>query len=291
MPKGIPKAGFRQTKNRVARADARAAVHAPVEVETAETDEEIRHKLSERFRIIKKLGKSACGGAIRSGIIAGPPGVGKSFGIEEVLAEYDPEGDRTVVQRGVARSTGIYKTLYEYRQPGCVVVFDDCDSIFFDMDSLNLLKTACDTTKKRRLYWGAETKMQDAKGKYLPTSFEFEGTVLFITNFDFDDAIEKGSKLAPHFEALISRSHYIDTGMKSIRDYLIRIEQVIDEGMLKSRGLNADQQKQIVRFVKTNASSLRELTLRMVIKLSDLMLAEPHDWKDFAKVTLFKKGK
>lgn len=281
----------RPRKNEAINVDAKNVVslNRPVAVESNETDAEISHRISERFRIVKKMTEASCTGIIRSIIIQGPPGLGKSYTVEKAVAEYDPLGTRSAFIKGVARATGIYKVLYENRQPGRVVVFDDCDSIFWDMDSLNLLKTACDTTERRVLTWGAETNMTDARGAYLPTQFEFEGTIIFITNMDFDMTIEKGGKMAEHFEALISRSHYIDTGMRSIRDYLVRIDQVVKEGLLESSGINAIGQVEIINFVKKHATSLRELTLRMVIKLADVYKLDPVDWKNIAEITLIKR--
>jgi hypothetical protein len=91
-----------------------------------------------------------------------------------------------------------------------------------------------------------------------------------------------------HFKALISRAHYIDTGMKSIRDYLIRIRQVVDMGMLADRGLTATEQKEVVDYIFSNAPKLRELTLRVVIKVANLYVTERTRWQDIAKITLFK---
>lgn len=252
-----------------------------------ESDNEIRERLAERFRVIELMGTAACRGEIRSLVISGPAGLGKSHTIMEALHAYDPEQKKTVVLSGFTRATGIYKMLHDYRHPGNVIVFDDCD-VFKDVDTLNLIKAACDTTKDRRIYWGSETKMTDDKGQYLPNTFDFNGTVIFITNQDFDKAIDQDTKLAVHFEAMISRSHYIDTSMKCERDYLIRIEQVVENGMLKARGFNKFQEKALLKFVNDNHLRLRELTLRLVVKLADLMVSQPNDWQSIAQVTLFK---
>lgn len=293
MPRGIPKAGFRRTKNQkngpVMTRFSPARMALPAVRVTSETDEQIDAKLRTRFDIIGIMTKSACHGITRALIISGPAGLGKSFTVEQALKNYDPAGDRTCTVKGFMRATGLYKTLYAYRNPGDVVVFDDCDSIFFDTDSLNLLKSACDTTERRRICWGAETRMTDESGSPLPWGFDFEGTVIFITNFDFDQAIDNGARSSEHFEAMISRAHYIDTGMKSERDYLIRIRQVIEAGMLTDRGFADHEQREIMDYLFANASQLRELTLRMVIKLSSIYRSNGDRWKEIAKVTLWRE--
>jgi len=254
-----------------------------------ESDEQIDARLKEMFDIVGVMAQSACKGQARAMIVSGPAGLGKSFTVEQVVSDYDDTGKKAAICKRFIRPTGLYKTLYEYRHKGDVIVFDDCDSVFQDADALNLLKAACDTTERRRIMWGAETRMTDADGSPLPWSFEFEGSVIFITNYDFDQAIEGGSRLSEHFKALISRSHYIDVGLRSVRDYLIRIKQVVEMGMLKERGLTASQQKEVIDYIFDHAFQLRELTLRMVIKVAELYTTEPTRWKSIAKVSLFKK--
>ena len=253
-----------------------------------ETDEQIDARLRDRFDILDVMTRSACKGQTRAMIVSGPAGLGKSFTVERAVADYDDSGKKAVICKGFIRPTGLYKTLYAYRHPGDVIVFDDCDSVFQDADALNLLKAACDTTERRRIMWGAETRMTDDSGAPLPWSFEFEGSIIFITNFDFDVGVESGSRFSEHFKALISRAHYIDTGMKSIRDYLVRIKQVVDAGMLEDRGLSKSETKEILDYIFENAPKLRELTLRVVIKLASLYVTERKRWQDIAKITLHK---
>lgn len=144
-------------------------------------------------------------------------------------------------------------------------------------------------TETRRLSWLTETKMEDEDGERLPRSFEFSGSIIFITNYDFDEMISKGNKLAPHFEALISRSHYLDLAMKTKRDYFVRIKQVVfGKGMLSRDGFTDSEANEIVNFVEENMNNLRELSLRMVVKLAGLLRMNRDSWKDLAAVTCMR---
>jgi hypothetical protein len=167
------------------------------------------------------------------------------------------------------------------------VVFDDADSVFLDDVCLNLLKAACDMTRVRRLSWLTETKMEDEDGERLPRNFEFEGSIIFITNYDFDNLIEKGNKLAPHFQALISRSHYLDVGIKTKRDYIVRLKQVVAGGVLDNQMLDDAEKNEIMEFVIENQDRLRELSIRMLLKLMALMQMGG-DWKKMARATCMK---
>jgi hypothetical protein len=246
-----------------------------------ETEAQIREKLTERFSALELMTQSAVNGDVRAVVVSGPAGLGKSHGVSKILEEHQPH--HTIV-RGYVRPTGLYKTLYEFRHPGSVVVFDDADSIFSDDISLNLLKAACDTTKKRSLSWLSETKMEDEDGDRMPRNFEFEGTVIFITNYDFDEMVSRGSKLAPHFSALISRSMYLDMAMKTKKDYLVRIKQVIEQGMLRERNMTLADEVEIVSFIESNQDKMRELSLRMVVKVAALKQSHPTKWQSLARV-------
>ncbi len=252
-----------------------------------ETDEEIDVRISERFEVLEDITKSVISGVSRSLIVSGPAGLGKSFTIEKVLREWDPQEDNHVFIRGYAKATGLYKLLYQYRNPGQVIVFDDADSVFFDDTALNLLKAVADTTERRRVSWLSEaTLIDEESAEAIPRTFDFNGSIIFITNLDFDGAIERGSKLAPHLQAMMSRSHYVDLTMKTKQDYLVRIRQVVKQGLLSY--LNWHEAGEVMRFVEKNSESLRELSLRMVIKIANLRKANGDRWERVAKVTCIK---
>jgi hypothetical protein len=284
MPRGVPKSGFRKTKNRVARMALPELSNGPLDIITRETDEEIEAKLSDRFEILDDMTSGAISGDIKALIVSGPAGLGKSYTVEERLSGIDDT--RKIVIRGLVNKTGLYKILYQFRHPGNVVVFDDADRIFFDDDSLNMLKAVCDTMKERTLSYLSEYKLVDEdSAEVIPKQFVFDGTIIFITNFDFDDLIARGHKIAPHLEALVSRSHYIDLAMKTKRDYLIRIRQVVKMGMLQNIGLNKTQENECMNFIESNSSILRELSLRVAIKIGTLIKTRPTKWKKMALVT------
>jgi hypothetical protein len=297
LPKGVPKAGFRMTKNRNRGSSIKSLTKKFStdsvlmngsqyrEPEIHETDDQIRNKLDERFTAMSLMVESAIKGDVRAIIFSGPAGVGKSH---EVMQALETEKPYHTVIRGFVRPTGLYKTLYEFRHPGSVVVLDDADSIFSDDISLNLLKAACDTTRNRTISWLSEIRMEDDGGDKLPRTFEFEGTIIFITNQDFDYLIEKGSKLAPHLSALVSRSMYLDMKMRSKRDYLVRIKMVVEGGMLKNMGMTHTDEIEVMDFITKFQDTIRELSLRMVVKIASLKKSHPAKWSHLAKVFCVK---
>lgn len=287
MPRGITANGKRRTKAQM-MAFRKGLTVTPVIQRPLETEADVLVKLTDRFDAMHLMSLATATGKNRSLIISGPAGLGKSHGVMQVTEGLDTKGYQTRVVRGFVRPTGLYKTLYDFRHKNCVIVFDDADSVFGDDVSLNLLKTACDMTKSRVLSWLTESKMEDEEGERLPRSFEFEGSIIFITNYDFDAMIQAGTKLAPHFEAMISRSHYLDLAMHTKLDYIVRIKQVLALGMLSAEGFSKSQENEVLNFVVKYQETLRELSLRMVLKLAGLLKMNPRGWEKLALVTCMR---
>jgi len=284
MPRGVydRKASFSP-----AQQIAALRISYDAEPKVIETEEQIEQRLAERFEILDILTEACTVGNARALIVSGPAGLGKSFTVERRLADWDPNEVNHTVIKGYVRATGLVKTLYRYREAGQVIVFDDADAIFFDDVSLNLLKAVCDTTDRRRVSWLSEGSLIDEESaERLPRSFDFDGTIIFITNYDMDAMIDRGHKLAPHLQALVSRAHYIDLAMKNRRDYLVRIRQVIKQGLLN--GLTPVQRDDVVEFIEQNHESLRELSLRMAIKLGSLRRDGADRWERLARITCCK---
>lgn len=305
MAKGIPAKGFRVYKsgkvayigqnkndNNVAHSannvvEIRPNIIKHEEPMIIETDDQIKERITERFSIIKNLTEGCVMGDVRALIVSGKAGLGKSYTIEETLREWDIDGYHHTIIKGYVRATGLVKTLYDYREKGNVVVFDDADSIFFDETSLNLLKAVCDTTERRTVNWLSERILVSEENAVpIPKKFDFEGTIIFVTNYDFLGMIEKNHKLAPHLEALVSRALYIDCGLKTQRDCVIRIRQMVENHILND--LTVERKKEILDFIDTEKNNLRELTLRMAVKLGSLVKTYGNNWEKYARITCCK---
>jgi len=255
-----------------------------------ETDEEIIERTRLRFEILKDMTKAVKGGDVRAMIVTGPPGVGKSFGVEEVLAKDDlfntlgERKPRYEIVKGAMSAIGLYSKLYQYSDAKNILVFDDCDSILLDDIALNILKAALDSSKKRTISWNTDSRLLRSEG--IPDKFEFKGGAIFITNLKFENVRSK--KLQEHLAALESRCHYIDLRMDTDREKVLRIKQIVKDGMLDSYELEDVARDEVVDFIETNRAQMRELSLRTVLKVADLRKSFPTNWQNMAKVTVMK---
>ena len=255
------------------------------------TDEELIERTRARFQILTDMTKAVKEGTVRAMIVSGPPGVGKSFGVEEVLTRddlFNQLGERKPkyeVVKGAMSALGLYAKLYKYSDSKNVVVFDDCDSVLLDDVSLNILKAALDTSKKRTISWNTDSRLLRSEG--IPDKFEFKGGAIFITNIKFENVRSK--KLQDHLSALESRCHYIDLQMDTDREKTLRIKQIVSDGMLDTYEFEDIAKDEILGFIDENRERLRELSLRTVLKVADLRKSFPLNWKDMAEVTVMRR--
>ena len=271
--------------------DYEAASSAKIKAKE-ETDEETIERMRERFEMLEEMTRACKKGDVRAMIVSGPPGVGKSFGVEKVLGKHDlvaTLGERAPkyeVVKGAMSALGLYAKLYQYADKDNVLVFDDCDSVLLDDLSLNILKAALDSKKTRKIHWNTDSFKLRNEG--IPDSFEFKGSAIFITNIKFDNV--KSKKLRDHLEALESRCHYLDLTIDTEREKMLRIKQIVKDGMLDEYQISQEKKDDIVEFIDINKKRLRELSLRTVLKIADLAKAFPDRWEAMAENTVMKRS-
>ena len=278
-----------------AQAEVKSLAQEPVTKVLTETDDEIMTRLANRFEILEDMTRAVKKGDVRAMIVTGPPGVGKSFGVEKVLSKHDVMANiandsklkKYEVVKGAMSAIGLYSKLYEYSDKKSILVFDDCDSVLLDDLSLNILKAALDSGKKRMIHWNTDSRILRSEG--VPNSFEFKGGAIFITNIKFDHVRSK--KLKDHLEALESRCHYLDLSIDTEREKLLRIRQVVrDAGMLDAYDLSDEAKVEVVDFINDNAARMRELSLRMVLKIADIRVSMPAKWRAVVEVTCMRNS-
>ena len=257
-----------------------------------ETDVEVMDRIAERFSILDEMTEATCDGIVRGMVVSGPPGIGKTYGVEQILEKdslFDVMADnplRHTFVKGTMSPIGLYAMLYKYSDAKNIVVLDDCDSILFDENALNILKAALDSGKKRYISWNSDSHFLRREG--VPDRFEFKGSVIFITNLKFDNV--RSTKIKDHLAAIMSRCHYLDLTMDSTREKILRIKQIArDGGLFDQKGLTKEQEVDIVTFLEVNQAKMREISLRMAQKLADLCKLNPARWKRLAETTCMKR--
>lgn len=117
---------------------------------------------------LSQLVTMACKGTLRSLLIYGGPGTGKTYTIMKTIADEGMVAGKDYVKiSGKASPVSIYQTMFMFREGG-MILFDDCDSMWGNEDATNILKAALDTSPVREIAWNGKntinvSKMSDEK--------------------------------------------------------------------------------------------------------------------------------
>lgn len=249
------------------------------------TDEEMLSDLTKRFNILNLLTHSVVDGSVRSLVVTGAPGVGKTYSIEQVLSTTDCKHE---IVRGSISAVNLYMLAYRNRRAGQVVVLDDADSIFTDEPALNLLKALCDSSLTRHVSWMKESPTLIEQE--IPKSFDYNGGFIFISNLDFQKFVDSGrSRFAQHMEALMSRSLYLDLRLHGREELGVWVNHIAVEGRIFDREeVSEELRDPILDFLNVHRPKLRELSIRTLLKTCQIAKSHPENWQDMAKLILTK---
>lgn len=277
MPRGVPKSGFRMTKKRMAQ---QGAVVASMPVPVVES----RFTINERFGFVSDMVMMLANGDQASVVVTGPGGLGKSYTVTKTLDDAGftdlslvddlAYGTRInteksfVVIKGYSTPKGLYRTLYEHRHG--VIVFDDCDSVLKDPVSLNLLKGALDSYSRRIISWRADIRDED-----LPTSFEFKGRVIFISNLSSSQIDQ----------AIITRSMAVDLSMTS-QQKIDRMRHLVTQSSEFMPEYHMTHKFDALNLIDSLKDRVKELSLRTLIQVTKIRKSAGANWANLAEYTI-----
>jgi len=126
----------------------------------------------------------------------------------------------------------------------------------------------------------------------IPQNFEYNGAMIFISNLDFQTFVDEGkNKYAQHFEALMSRSLYLDLRLHNRDELGVWVNHIANAGKIFDReDVPQNLRAPILSFLTTHRSDLRELSIRTLMKLCGLAKDNPARWESIARVLLTRPG-
>ena len=221
-------------------------------------------------------------GAFKSLIVNGPPGVGKTHSVESYLKKYS--GNNYKMITGQMTPLSLYGHLYKNNGVGKLLVLDDIDSVFKKLEGVNILKAAMDTKPIRTISWSSSTHYLQAMG--VPSSFEFSGGVILISNIGFDKA---DKNTGAHLNALKDRSYSISISDRTNESLFRQVcFMVLKRDLLKQFNFNDAKKDEILKFIEENLACMHTVSLRVAFKLAMLMEVDQNNWQIMAKDGLLK---
>jgi len=239
------------------------------------SDDEILTEIKDRFGVMSILVDGAIEGNIRALLISGASGVGKSYMILKKLqsARTFDETRFEIISGGIS-AINLYKLGYKMRHPGSVIVLDDSDKIIKDIEGLAILKALCDSGQFRTVHWLKESAaLIDDDGNPIETSYEFEGTMVFVTNYNIQKLAEEDKNaFASQLKALSDRALYLDLLIHDRSQLAVWVNHVASSSNLfEEQEVSPAQGAQILQYINDHRDTLRDLSLRTVTKSCDLM--------------------
>jgi len=245
--------------------------------------QESRFSINERFGFVSDMVTMLANGAQASVVVTGPGGLGKSFTVSKTLNACGFKDVSTLedfavgaviksnkafrVIKGYSTPKGLYRTLYENRDG--VIVFDDCDSVLKDPVSLNLLKGALDSYSRRIISWRADIKDED-----LPTTFEFKGRIVFISNLASTQIDQ----------AIITRSMAVDLSMTR-KQKIERMRHLLNSGEFMPEFDKATK-NDAMSLIDKLQDKVKELSLRTLIQVTKIRKSAGSNWSNLAEYTI-----
>jgi len=244
---------------------------------------ESRFSINQRFGFVSDMVTMLANGAQASVVVTGPGGLGKSFTVSQTLTALGFK-DVSVLEdfavgtilktaktfrviKGYSTPKGLYRTLYENKDG--VIVFDDCDSVLKDPTSLNLLKGALDSYSRRIISWRADIKDED-----LPTSFEFKGRVVFISNLSASNIDQ----------AILTRSLAVDLSMTT-KQKIERMRHLLSTGEFMPE-FDKTIKSDAMDLIEKHQDTVKELSLRTLIQVTKIRQGAGKNWADLAEYAI-----
>jgi DNA polymerase III delta prime subunit len=216
---------------------------------------------------------------LRGLILTGPPGVGKTTAVVNMLKQH-AQGAYKVVA-GHMSVLQLYIELYRHRKSGEILVLDDVDSAFKTMEGINVIKAVTDTVPQRRVSWATSSPVLQAWG--VPRVFDYSGGVILISN----ETERKGrsGKHAQHVSAVADRLYKVSVGSNDKDEQFRQLcYQAVRHGLLSSRGLTKQQETAVLDYVCQHKDSLDRISLRTATKIADLVKLDPLNWRSMARI-------
>jgi hypothetical protein len=246
-------------------------------------------KVVDKFSSIQHVAEIFVKGdsAQRGLLISGDAGTGKSHYVKEAFISTKTTKRVDYQKSKSFTAPALYAKLWENRHKGDVVAFDDCSLESMSSGDFrkwtDFLKGGLELSKGPKMIgYEAATKNQLFKDLGVPNEFDFQGSIIWITNTRFDK-LEK--KFGDHWDAVKGRFIPIEVFLTKEEKYMYTMYLIEEMDILgkkceaKEGGYSIKIISETNKYLSDNYSYLKEITPRVAIKVADTMTEYPKMWK------------
>jgi hypothetical protein len=249
----------------------------------------IVNRVVEKFTTIQNIAEVFVTGqsAQRGLLISGDAGTGKSEYVKRAFISTGTTSRVDYQKSKTFTAPALYAKLWENRQKGDVVVFDDCSLEALTGESFNKfvswMKGGLEISKEEKMIgYEAATKNKLFEEMGVESEFSFEGSIIWITNTRFD---KLSKKFGDHWDAVKTRFMPIEVFLTKEEKYMYTIHLIDDIDMLgkNCKAIEGGYTNEIIEatvdYLNENYENLKEITPRVAIKVADTMSSYPTQWK------------
>lgn len=246
-------------------------------------------EVQDRFNGIQKLTEMFLtqeDAVIRGLLVSGNAGMGKTHYVKQAAFETETNERVHHVKGSSLTAAALYVLLYFNREPGDVLVLDDVDILGKSGQELStildLFKGATEPTKGERILgWQRASNNQLMRDNNVPNEFDFQGAIVWITNDRIED-IAKRTK--GHWNAISSRFIQSKVWLNDQEKLMYTLHLIEEENILgqdceaKEGGFSEEVIQDVIKYVRANYRSLRDITPRSCIMIASLRDMYPDNW-------------
>lgn len=220
--------------------------------------------INDKFRFLENMVGMVVKKTAVSMVITGEGGLGKTYTVmQEIKKRQLEENSDYITIKGFSTAKGLYRTLFENSDK--LIVFDDCDEVLKNDVAKNILKGALDSYDERIISWITNSFSDD-----LPSSFEFEGQIIFISNL-------------PQYkvdQAILSRSMSIDLSM-STETKIQRMRAILPK--IKTM-VSMEVKEECLNLIEEHKDFCGDLNMRTLIKVIGIRTDKENEeiWKEMS---------
>lgn len=220
--------------------------------------------------------------AVNGLLVSGDAGTGKTYTVKKALVDLGVHGNVEYIKGGKITAASLYVKLWLNRGSHRIVVLDDVDIIHHSEKNkiIPMLLGACDLGQNREVSW--ETARPNALMEQVgcsDMSFQFNGTVIWITNDTIDD-IAKACKQWKN--AILSRFNTARCYFTDEQKYMYTLHLVDNCKMLNGNcvdhklpcgtpGYPAEVINETMDYMEDNYRKLVEVTPRIALRIADTL--------------------
>lgn len=244
----------------------------------------------DRFNTVYKICKVfVTGNSAQKGIIiSGDAGTGKSHYVKEAFVDTKTTDKVDYSKSKTYTAAALYVRLFLNKEAGDVVVFDDCALEHITgkdfRDVVSMILGATEMTKGKRIIgWERAAKNQLMKDNDVPHEFDFQGSIIWITNSSFE---QLAKKFGAHWEAFQSRFIQVPIRLNEQEKLLYTLYLLEEIGMLtgkrcetKEGGYSKEIVSETIKYIRKNYKYMNNVTARVAAQIADTMEQFPEEWE------------